>query len=108
ITEKLQDSGVTTVKIANRNVTREKIAIGGVGYQELDPSLTEEISDIAIQMKFQDVDAKLAETEEQIVELVNDKADKTSLAETNQSIEALDNAKMDKNTTDISVVQINR
>ncbi|WP_214629987.1 SGNH/GDSL hydrolase family protein [Paenibacillus agaridevorans] len=64
-TPKFPDGAVTTPKIANRNVTREKIEIAAVGYQELDPTLTTLIPNVAIQMKFQDIDVQLAETEEQ-------------------------------------------
>lgn len=107
-TSKFPNGAVTTPKIANRNVTREKIEIAAVGYQELDPTLTTLIPNIAIQMKFQDIDVQLADTEQQITDLDATKANQTSLDETNANITILDSNKMDNNTTNISVVQINK
>lgn len=73
-TPKLPDAAITTPKIAPRNVTKDRIAIGAVGYQEIDPTLTTLIPNVAIQAKFQDLDAQLAEkpSQEELDQRTND------------------------------------
>lgn len=50
-----------TVNLADDSVTRPKIAPGAVGATELDPSLLDYTTDIAVAAKFNEVDAQLAD-----------------------------------------------
>lgn len=61
-TVKLADLGVTTAKLADFSVTRDKITLGAVGANQLDPALLQNFGDIAVQAKFTQVDAQLAAT----------------------------------------------
>lgn len=56
------DGSVTTRKIGNRSVSREKIATGAVGTNELDPSILQEpTTAFGVQAKLQQIDEQLAE-----------------------------------------------
>lgn len=52
----------TSTNIADRAVTKPKIAYGAVGGNQLDPALLQNYGDIAVQGKFQQVDEQLADT----------------------------------------------
>lgn len=61
-----------TANLADDSVTRPKIAPGAVGAIELDPSLLDYTTDIAVAAKFNEVDAQLADIADQKVVNVED------------------------------------
>jgi len=64
--ESLLSYEAQTVNIADDAVTRPKIAPGAVGGTELDQSLLDYTTDIAVAAKFNEVDSQLAETVEEL------------------------------------------
>lgn len=58
-----------TLNLADDSVTRPKIAPGAVGATELDPSLLDYTTDIAVANKFNEVDVQLADTADELLNL---------------------------------------
>lgn len=78
-----------TTNLADDSVTRAKIAPGAVGATELDQSLLNYTTDIAVANKFNLIDEQLAETAEQVTVLGETKAAQTELITTNNNLAVL-------------------
>lgn len=76
-----------TANFADDSVTRPKIAPGAVGATELDPSLLDYTTDIAVAAKFAQVDAQLAETVKKDVN--NFGADRTGVLDSTAAFQAV-------------------
>ena len=66
ITEKIANQNITEPKMANNAVSSRTIQQAAVLGVHLDPSLTSQISDIAIQAKFQQIDFKFSNSDKTI------------------------------------------